>query len=125
MDTMLENIYRYKINKINFKDATVAVPGRINVFVGANNCGKTQLLKDMLAYMTGSRTDPVLLNSLDLTYPATWEQFTTTYPMDIIEGNNGLQQIRHISPTLNEQPSGPQMYSLEDKINIRRKGLFN
>lgn len=117
MDTMLENIYRYKINKINFKDATVAVPGRINVFVGANNCGKTQLLKDMLTYMTGSRTDPVLLNSLDLTYPATWEQFTTTYPMDIIEGNNGLQQIRHISPTLNEQPSGPQMYSLEDKIN--------
>ena len=51
MDNVPESIYNYRINKISLKDGTPVEPGRINVFVGANNCGKTQLLKDMLAYM--------------------------------------------------------------------------
>lgn len=68
MDNVPESIYNYRINKINLKDGTPVEPGRINVFVGANNCGKTQLLKDMLAYMTGSRTEPVLLTDLDLRF---------------------------------------------------------
>ena len=33
---------------LSLKDGTPVEAGRINVFVGANNCGKTQLLKDML-----------------------------------------------------------------------------
>lgn len=54
MFTKQQNGYRYKINKINLKDGTSIQPGRVNVFVGPNNCGKTQLLKDMLAYITGA-----------------------------------------------------------------------
>ena len=50
MDSVQENLYRYRIEKINLKDGTSIEPGKINVFVGANNCGKTQLLKDILAY---------------------------------------------------------------------------
>ena len=42
MDNVPESIYNYRINKINLKDGTPVEPGRINVFVGANNCGKTQ-----------------------------------------------------------------------------------
>lgn len=45
--------YHYKIEKISVKSGTEFIPGRINVFVGANNCGKTQLLKDMLSFITG------------------------------------------------------------------------
>lgn len=116
MDSVQENLYRYRIEKINLKDGTSIEPGKINVFVGANNCGKTQLLKDILAYITGTRTDPVLLNGLELPYPTTWEQLIAEYPMDIVEANNGLQQLKHISPTLSEQPSGPQTYNLLDTL---------
>lgn len=90
MDNVPESIYNYRINKINLKDGTPVEPGRINVFVGANNCGKTQLLKDMLAYMTGSRTEPVLLTDLDLPYPSTWEELIAAYPMNIVDTNGGL-----------------------------------
>lgn len=33
----------------------------------------------MLAYMTGSRTEPVLLTDLDLPYPSTWEELIAAY----------------------------------------------
>lgn len=121
MDTVQKNIYSYRINKINLKDGTSVEPGRINVFVGANNCGKTQLLKDMLAYITGSHTKPVLINNLDLSYPSTWEELVASYPMDIVDINGGAQQLRHISPTLNGQPSGPQSYNLLDTLKQQLK----
>ena len=121
MFTKQQNGYRYKINKINLKDGTSIQPGRVNVFVGPNNCGKTQLLKDMLVYITGARTELVLLNSLDLPYPSTWEQFESAYPMDIITLSNGLQELRHIPPTLSEEPSGPQMYNLLDTLKRQLK----
>ena len=44
---MDEATYIYRINSVCLKKGEPFTPGRINVFVGANNCGKTQLLKDM------------------------------------------------------------------------------
>ena len=61
-----ENIYNYRINEINLKNGANFQPGRVNVFVGANNCGKTQLLKDILAYINGSSTAPVILSNLEV-----------------------------------------------------------
>lgn len=121
MNTISENIYKYRINKLLLKDGTPVEAGRINVFVGANNCGKTQLLKDMLAYITGTRKEPILLNSLDLSYPETWEQFAMVYPMDIVKITNGQQKLMHISPTLNEQPNGLQRYNIVDEIENQLK----
>ena len=59
---MTETEFVYKINKMNMKHGDPIVPGRINVFVGANNCGKTQLLKDMLNYITGKREENVIIS---------------------------------------------------------------
>ena len=42
---MDEEIFKYRINSVHLKDGDPFAPGKINVFVGANNCGKTQLLK--------------------------------------------------------------------------------
>ena len=114
-----ENIYNYRINEINLKNGANFQPGRVNVFVGANNCGKTQLLKDILAYINGSSTAPVILSNLELSYPSAWEEFVTRYPMDITDTNLGMQQIRHISPTLDAQPITFQSSSLLTDINIQ------
>ncbi|MCD8231198.1 MAG: AAA family ATPase [Clostridiales bacterium] len=97
--------YTYKINKIQLKNGESFTPGRINVFVGANNCGKTQLLKDMLAFITGSKADPVILSELDITYPETWTDMENAYDMEIININQN-PQLRHIVPTLDSNPKG-------------------
>lgn len=44
--------YKSKIKKICLKNGTQWTPKKINIFIGANNCGKTQLLKDILHYIT-------------------------------------------------------------------------
>ena len=40
---MAEATYTYKINSVRMKSGESFTPGRINVFVGANNCGKTRV----------------------------------------------------------------------------------
>ena len=105
--------YRYTISEVHLNNGASFIPGRINVFVGANNCGKTQLLKDMLAYITGKRETSIVLKELDIPYPDTWDQMEQTYKMVPIETSQGLQ-LRHISPTLDQDPSGPSAHNLRD-----------
>lgn len=105
--------YRYTISEVHLNNGDSFIPGRINVFVGANNCGKTQLLKDMLAYITGKRETSIVLKELDIPYPDTWDQMEQTYKMVPIETSQGLQ-LRHISPTLDQDPSGPSAHNLRD-----------
>ena len=76
---MDEEIFKYRINSVHLKDGDSFAPGKINIFVGANNCGKTQLLKDMLAYITGIRTPAVVLNELEIPYPETWDTLEQAY----------------------------------------------
>lgn len=103
---MDEATYMYRINSICLKKGEPFTPGRINVFVGANNCGKTQLLKDMLGYITGTRTPTIILNELEVPYPKTWDAIEQAYDMKIFESNQS-KQLRHIAPTLDSDPSGP------------------
>lgn len=112
---MDEATYTYGINSVCMKSGEPFTPGRINVFVGANNCGKTQLLKDMLSYITGKVGETIILNELDIPYPDTWEDIETAYNMHIIDLNQS-KQIKHISPTLDADPAGPSGLSLAESI---------
>ena len=103
--------YKYRINSIKLKNGDPFSTGRINVFVGANNCGKTQLLKDMLGYITGTQTATVILDKLDVPYPENWDAMEKAYDMSIVETIHG-KQLRHISPTLDGDPSGPTLADL-------------
>ena len=103
---MDEATYIYRINSIHLKNGEPFAPGRINVFIGANNCCKTQLLKDMLAYITGTRAPTAILNELEIPYPETWDAIEHSYNMRIVEINQS-KQLRHISPTLDGDPAGP------------------
>ena len=82
---MTETEFVYKINKMNMKHGDPIVPGRINVFVGANNCGKTQLLKDMLNYITGKREENVIISGLDVEYPDSWAKMESSYKLNIVD----------------------------------------
>ena len=103
---MDETTYVYGINSIHLKNGEPFTPGRINVFVGANNCGKTQLLKDMLGYITGTQAATIILEELEVPYPETWHEIEQAYEMRIVEINQS-KQLRHIAPTLDREPAGP------------------
>ncbi len=103
---MDEATYMYRINSVRLKKGEPFAPGRINVFVGANNCGKTQLLKDMLGYITGTQAPTIILNELEIPYPETWDAMEQAYDMKIVETNQS-KQLRHIAPTLDSDPTGP------------------
>lgn len=109
--------YLYHIDNIKIKNNPPINASNINVFVGANNCGKTQLLKDMLSYITGDPNPTILLDELSIPYPENWVQFTKTYPMEITE-SNGISQIRHISATLDKEPSGPSQSNLLTNLGL-------
>lgn len=108
-------VYRYRINSIKLKKGDPFSPGRINVFVGANNCGKTQLLKDMLGYIIGTQAHSVILDELCIPYPDTWNAMQEAYDMKIVETVHG-KQLRHISPTLDGDPSGPTHADIQDTL---------
>ncbi len=119
--------FQYQINNIQLKNNSSIIPGKINVFVGANNCGKTQLLKDMIAYITGKREPFIILDHLDVPYPQNWDIFQQKYDMPITE-SNGSQLLRHISPTLDQDAIGfsttnihqvMDQYLLSDKHQFR------
>ena len=108
--------YKYKISKVHLNNGNTFIPGRINVFVAANNCGKTQLLKDILAYITGKREAPIVLKELEIPYPETWNQMEEAYNMSPVETSQGLQ-LRHICPTLDKDPSGPSSHDLQNLLD--------
>ncbi len=112
---MEQTNFRYTISQVDMKHGVPFEPGRINVFVGANNCGKTQLLKDMLSYITGKRETPVIINELKIPYPETWEQIEQSYEMHPIETTQGLQ-LRHICPTLDKDASGYTNHDLQKNL---------
>ena len=67
---MNKSNYIYKINSVKTRSNESFSPGKINVFVGANNCGKTQMLKDILTYITGSKAQTVVLEELEECLPS-------------------------------------------------------
>lgn len=65
--------YQYKIQSIELENGNSFEPGRINVLVGANNCGKTQLLKDIFGHITGNEVG-IVAKKIDSNCPISWEE---------------------------------------------------
>ena len=118
---MSQQKYAYRINSLKLKQGTPVKTGKINVFVGANNCGKTQVLKDMLSYITGSANSHVVLEELAITFPETWNAMKESYCIPVYDTNSG-QQLRHISPTLDAKRLEFTTTNLEDNLE---KWLIN
>jgi len=118
---MSQQKYAYRINSLKLKQGTPVKTGKINVFVGANNCGKTQVLKDILSYITGSANSHVVLEELAITFPETWNAMKESYCIPVYDTNSG-QQLRHISPTLDAKRLEFTTTNLEDNLE---KWLIN
>lgn len=58
----------------------------------------------MLAYITGTQVDGVVLNELEVPYPETWDAIAQAYDMKIVESDSG-KQLRHVAPALDKNPT--------------------
>lgn len=108
--------YQFKINNIVLKNSKIIKPNKITVFVGANNCGKTQLLKDIIEYISKEHSQLVILDDLDIAYPITYEEFVEIYPLKYREGD-GLIRYYNIAPTLDRVGSQKIFNSVKEMEN--------
>ena len=107
--------YQYKIQSIELENGNSFEPGRINVLVGANNCGKTQLLKDIFGHITGNEVG-IVAKKIDSNCPISWEEIKKSYNMQIVE-QDGYEQLKHISPFLQGEPSGFTQPNIESLLS--------
>lgn len=114
---MNETNYQFKVNEIEFKDGTLYKPTRINVLVGANNCGKTQTLKDIMNYIIGTKNSGIILNEIKLNYPVNFLEMNNKYKFNIGKDDYGNERINGIKPTLLEHESFVSSQNVEESIN--------
>ncbi|WLD11877.1 TOPRIM nucleotidyl transferase/hydrolase domain-containing protein [Planctellipticum variicoloris] len=83
-------------------------PTGLVLIVGPNSAGKTQLLKDITAILTGKQRDLVVCSDFQLTKPQNVEDpMKTFYDSGFLErrrDDNGNEFIRQISPHLGGSP---------------------
>ena len=115
MENENENNYKFEIQKINLKNTQSFIPKKINIFIGANNCGKTQVLKDILSYITKKSKDNIIVEDLEISNPSSWEEISTKYNMKVFNKFDGNEELRHISPT----------FDLDDNYNLSTLQLSN
>lgn len=95
--------YIFKVDTINLKNKKDFKPGRINVFVGANNCGKTQLLEEIFAFITGEGGRQIFTRKIVIPFPKTWKVLKEGCNIDVSPLFGGIG-IRCVSPTFSSMP---------------------
>lgn len=109
--------YKFEITKILFKSGNQIQPGRINIFVGANNCGKTRLLKEIFEFTIGDIGNKILLKWVSLPKPKTWKELTKVCHFEIVNTSSG-QAIRHKFLASRKHPTLEHFgYDLESEID--------
>ena len=114
---MESSVYKYRINTLKFKDAKTIIPGKINVFVGANNCGKTQALKDILSNIIGITENHIIFDKVDVNLPETWVQMKESYNLKLYDTNTS-KKLQHVSPTLDAKQTEFNANNLEESIEL-------
>ena len=109
--------YKFEITKILFKSGNQIQPGRINIFVGANNCGKTRLLKEIFEFTIGDIGNKILLKWVTFPKPKTWKELTGVCHFEVVNTSSG-KAIKHMFPKSRVHPTLEHFgYDLESEID--------
>ena len=119
-------MYKYEIKSLTFKNRTRITLGRINVLVGANNCGKTQVLKDISAIVSGENVNNVLIDELEEQIPNSFEEIANVYKLNI-RNANGRENLIHLNPKLENAVTTISGANIKNAINnsIAEKRYFH
>lgn len=76
--------FRYRLKSLTFKNGSVLELDNLTVIVGANNAGKSRILKDVSSLIGSKPPRTVLVESVDAAYPNNFAEFQTAYGVRLI-----------------------------------------
>jgi len=101
-------MYKYKLNLITFKDGQTIDPKKLTVIVGANNCGKSRILKDIKSITTEkNNNNAIIVNDVNFTIPVNMSEFQNSYSIQSIKDANGQMYIKTLSADLSKPHNIP------------------
>ncbi|MFT3927075.1 MAG: ATP-binding protein [Myxococcales bacterium] len=95
----------FKVTSLLLTDSTPVPTGRLTIFIGANNVGKTRALKDIYDELTGSALRRVVVTRTDFQKPATFAELQSSSFATFFEASEGGSRWTALSSDLcgNEQ----------------------
>jgi predicted ATPase len=95
-------MYKYRIEKLKFREGLELNPSQLVVFVGPNNSGKSRALKDILQLATTQNRETKILENIDFSMPDSYEVLSESYKINTVK-ENGQIFIRALNSSL-EKP---------------------
>ena len=108
-------MYKYKVESLTFKNGTKIPLGRINVLVGANNCGKTQVLKDISTIISGENVNRILVDDLGEQIPSSFDDLTNAFKLDI-HNTNGRENLIHLNHKMEQSVTTISGSNIKEEI---------
>lgn len=96
----------FGVDLLQLQDGRELRPGKLTVIVGPNNSGKTQTLRDLLAYLTVREARGVVVKRVDLHLPPTLGELKEAARGAMKEQPDGNTQIKTLGATLLQQHAG-------------------
>lgn len=94
-------MYQYKLTKIVFNEGTTFEPNNLTVIVGANNTGKTRILKEIASKTTTVKVSKeVIVESVEWSLPNSHKEATDSYQISRFQNEQGQHELRLFNPTL-------------------------
>lgn len=93
--------YNYKLTDLVFNDGTTIQPGKLTVFIGPNNAGKSRALKDIVAITTrGKSANAIVATDANWTRPDNLQALSDQYDIKRYLDENGNWVFRTLQPDL-------------------------
>lgn len=93
-------MYKYRVNEINFKEGNKIETKNLTIFIGPNNSGKSQILKDILKYSTTEKRDGVILEDLKYDWPNDLDEILASYKIKPTVDHSGNHYFRTFNSSL-------------------------
>ncbi len=120
-------MYKYRINKITFKEGEEVNLQNLTIVVGPNNSVKSRILKDILELATKQEPNIVLLKEIDFPIPNSFEELIEAYEIKDHKDTSGNTSLRPLLPTLTGTMSMGTSIIWKDqwRENLRSKTMPN
>ncbi|MFP3154387.1 hypothetical protein LQZ18_08150 [Lachnospiraceae bacterium ZAX-1] len=93
-------MYKYKIEKLNFREGDPFSPKTLTLMVDPNNSGKSRVLKDILSLTTSQNPETVILENVDCKLPNSFEEMKKTYAINITRDVNSNYMLKTLSANM-------------------------
>lgn len=90
--------FNYRLQQLQFRDGTPLDLTNLTVFVGANNSGKSRILKDIVSLTCEDAARNVIVGAVIPTLPRTVRELVEAYNIVPNRESNGAVSLRYLKP---------------------------